>query len=249
MKIKECKDLIEISRKLIFFSSIIILLLLISILAWDIFTPGEILLPSKIIRVLSDAERLKEYILQYELFAPVVLFLIQLFQVILSPIPGNVTTVIGGSLFGIFYGLILNTLSIYTGSFIAFYLARKFGKPLVVRMVGESVYQKYNKIFEEKYIFSLFMIFLFPFFPDDALCLLTGLSSIPRNIFLILLIVGRFPGILIGTLVGSGLLELSLQGWIIIGILLLISLIVSIGYGKDIENWLYGKVLKKTGKE
>ena len=241
--------MVEISRKVIFFISILILLLLISILAWDFFTPGEILLPSKIIRILSDAEHLKEYILQYEIFAPLVLFLIQLLQVILSPIPGNVTTVIAGSLFGVFYGLILNTLSIYIGSFIAFYLARKFGKPLVVRMVGEGIYQKYNKVFEEKYLLSLFMIFLFPFFPDDALCLLTGLSSIPISIFLLLLVVGRFPGILVGTLLGSGLLELSLKGWIIIGILLLISLIISIGYGRELEKWLYSKVLKKANNK
>jgi len=239
----------KFGRRVILIISISVLFFLIGVLVWDFMTPGQILLPTRIIRVLSDVEELREFILQYDFFAPLILFLLQVIQVIISPIPGNVTMIIGGSLFGVYYGLLINTLSIYLGSIIAFYLGRKFGKPLVLRLVGEGVYQKYNKIFEEKYLVSLFMIFLFPLFPDDALCLLTGISSIPSSIFLLLLIVGRFPGILGSTLIGSGLLELSIREGVIIGILCIAGLIISIVYGRKIEDWLFRKVFKKKEKQ
>lgn len=239
----------KFGRRVILIISISVLFFLIGVLVWDFMTPGQILLPTRIIRVLSDVEELREFILQYEFFAPLILFLLQVIQVVISPIPGNVTMIIGGSLFGVYYGLLINTLSIYLGSIIAFYLGRKFGKPLVLRLVGEGVYQKYNKIFEEKYLISLFMIFLFPLFPDDALCLLTGISSIPTSIFLLLLIVGRFPSILGSTLIGSGLLEFSIREGVIIGILCIVALIISIVYGRKIEGWLFRKVFKKKGKQ
>lgn len=239
----------KFGRRIILLISITVLLFLIGILVWDFMTPGQILLPIKILRILSDVEELREFILQYEFFAPLILFLLQVIQVVISPIPGNVTMIIGGSLFGVYYGLLINTLSVYLGSIIAFYLGRKFGKPLILRIVGEGVYQKYNQIFEEKYLISLFMIFLFPLFPDDALCLLTGISSIPTSIFLLLLIVGRFPSILGSTLIGSGLLEFSIREGVIIGILCIVALIISIVYGRKIEGWLFRKVFKKKGKQ
>lgn len=238
-----------IRRKIIIIFSVCLLIVLTIILAYDLLTPGQILLPTKVIRVLSNVEELREFILQYEFFAPLIFFILQIVQVIISPIPGNVTMIIGGNLFGAFYGLILNTMSIYIGSIIAFYLGRRFGKPLVVRLIGEGIYEKYNKIFEEKYLISLFMIFLFPMFPDDALCLLTGISSVPTRIFLILLIVGRFPSILVSTLMGSGLFELTVRAGIIIGILFLLGFIISIAYGRQIEIWLYSKVFKKKEKQ
>ncbi len=239
----------KFGRRIILLISMTVLFFLIGVLVWDFTTPGQILLPTRILRILSDVEQLRDFILQYEFFAPLVLFLLQVIQVLISPIPGNVTMIIGGSLFGVYYGLLINTLSVYLGSIIAFYLGRKFGKPLVIRLVGEGVYQKYNKVFEEKYLLSLFMIFLFPFFPDDALCLLTGISSIPTSIFLLLLIVGRFPGILGSTLIGAGLLELSIREGIVIGILCVAVLIISIVYGRKIESWLFSKVFKKKEKQ
>ena len=127
-------------------------------------TEGELFLSTRVLRLLSDAEELREFILQYEFFAPLILFLFQLLQVIIAPIPGNVTIFIAGSLFGAWYGLLINTLSVYLGSLVAFYLGRRFGKPLILRLVDEETYRKYNRFFEKKYLAVLFLFFLFPLF-------------------------------------------------------------------------------------
>ncbi|HQD03276.1 MAG TPA: hypothetical protein PLF82_00850, partial [Halanaerobiales bacterium] len=67
-----------ISRKVILLVTILILLFLSGILIWDLVTEGELFLSTRVLRILSDVEELREFILQYEFFAPVVLFLIQL---------------------------------------------------------------------------------------------------------------------------------------------------------------------------
>ena len=152
-----------ISRKIILIIAIIILLFLSGILVWDYMTEGKLLLSTRVLRLLSDAEELREFILQYEFFAPLIHFLFQLLQVIIAPIPGNVTIFIGGSLFGAWYGLLINTLSVYLGSLVAFYLGRRFGKPLILRLVDEETYRKYNRFFEKKYLAVLFLFFLFFF--------------------------------------------------------------------------------------
>ena len=75
-----------ISRKIILIIAIIILLFLSGILVWDYMTEGKLLLSTRVLRLLSDAEELREFILQYEFFAPLILFLFQLLQVIIAPI-------------------------------------------------------------------------------------------------------------------------------------------------------------------
>ena len=233
----------EISRKIILIIAIVILILLSGVLIWDYMTGGKLLLSTRVLRLLSDAEELREFILQYEFFAPLILFLIQLLQVIIAPIPGNVTIFIAGNLFGSYLGLLINTLSIYLGSLIAFYLGRRFGKPLILRLVDEETYRKYNRFFEKKYLAILFLFFLFPLFPDDALCLLAGISSIRLQTFLFILIIGRFPGRLGGTLLWAVLFELSRRGCFRIVILFFFGLIIILIYGKQIEEWLYKKIV------
>jgi Uncharacterized conserved protein len=211
-------------------------------------TEGKLLLSTRVLRLLSDAEELREFILQYEFFAPLILFLFQLLQVIIAPIPGNVTIFIGGSLFGAWYGLLINTLSVYLGSLVAFYLGRRFGKPLILRLVDEETYRKYNRFFE-KNTWQFYSCSFFSLFPDDALCLLAGISSIPLKTFLFLLIIGRFPSIFTGTLMGSGLLELSVREWFIIAILFILGLILILVYGKKIEEWLYKRIVRTEVNE
>ena len=199
----------------------------------------------EIIRFFSEEDGLRLYVLKYGAWAPLAFFIIQVIQVIISPIPGQITLALGGSLFGLVRGLLLNFSAIIFGSIIAFMLARIFGKPLVIKMVGEDIFNKYAGYFNPKYIISLFLIFLFPFFPDDALCFLAGISTLPFPIFLLLVILGRFPGVLLATLLGAELISLTPAAWVIIGVFLVLLLVLVLKYHKKIEDWLGQRILPK----
>lgn len=196
--------------------------------------------------VLSDPETIKEYVLGFGILSPIILILIQALQVIIPPIPGMVTSLAAGALYGVIFGFLLNVFGVLLGSLVAFYLARKFGTPLVIKIVGKKVYNKYNYLVSEKYTIGLFILFFLPFFPDDALCLLAGISAMPFSLFLFLMIVGRAPGLFVSTLVGSGALTLSLPVWMLLGSLSLLVIILAIKYNRKIEHFIYRKVEEKA---
>lgn len=192
--------------------------------------------------IFSSSEAFKKYVTDQGVWSPFIFLVLQIAQVIISPIPGNITSLAGGAIFGGINACLLSTLAITIGSIIAFYLARIFGKPLVIKLIGESTFNKYNKIFLEKGKTTFFLLFLLPFFPDDALCFLAGLSKMPCKLFLIYTVIGRLPGIIFSSLAGAGAISLTASGWIIVGVLSAIVIYISIRYGKKIEETLYSKI-------
>ncbi|HEX2914466.1 MAG TPA: TVP38/TMEM64 family protein [Chloroflexia bacterium] len=216
---------------------IIGLALLLLVIAALYFLPSQ-LTSDWLGNTFSSAAALKEYILSFGPWAPLIFFLIQFVQVIVSPIPGSVTTLAGGALFGAIPSFLLSGSGTVAGSLVAFYLARIFGQKLVSRLVGKKIYERYNGFFSGKFVVGLFLMFIFPFFPDDALCLLAGLSTMRLGIFLLLQLLGRLPGVFLTTLVGSGVINLSLWQWIILGLLSLVVAAVYLKYSEQFENWL-----------
>jgi uncharacterized membrane protein YdjX (TVP38/TMEM64 family) len=168
--------------------------------------------------IISSQEKLQAFVERFDPYAPLVFFLIQALQVILAPIPGNVTALAGGALFGLWEGFIISTLGLLAGSCAAFGIARFYGRPLVERFVKPEIIDKYIDTLANKHFILLFLIFLFPFFPDDALCLIAGISALPFGVFFLLVVIGRPPGMFLSSLVGSGIAVVPWWGWLIIGV-------------------------------
>ena len=173
-------------------------------------------------------------------------FLLQVAQVLAAPIPGEVTSVAGGLLFGFWRGMALSILGIAAGSLIAFALARKFGRPLVVRLIGGAAVEKYMSAVDRHSTWLLFAMFLLPFFPKDALNYVAGLTGIGWPVFLLISLVGRLPGQVLSTLVGSGLVAVPWWGW---GIIILVSVglvYLSFRYSERIGDWITGILKRKS---
>ena len=77
--------------------------------------------------------------------------------------------------------------------------------------------EKYLPIIEEKQDMFLFLTMLFPFFPDDALCMLAGLTKIPLGRFVAIMALARPWGLVVAALLGSGSLSLPVWAWAVIG--------------------------------
>ncbi|GCE46407.1 putative membrane protein YdjX (TVP38/TMEM64 family) [Thermosporothrix hazakensis] len=200
-------------------------------------------------QIFSSLDSLRAYVQSFGAWAPLIFFLIQVTQVIVSPIPGNITTLAGGALFGIVPGFLLSGSAIVVGSMLAFYLARFLGHVFVIKLVGRKQYERYNSFFTGRYSLGLLIIFLVPFFPDDVLCLLAGLSAMPASIFFLFLLIGRLPGTFLTTLVGAGVLQLSLVEWIVVGVISLLVIVVIFKYGDRFEEWMGRKIKKLNNKE
>jgi uncharacterized membrane protein YdjX (TVP38/TMEM64 family) len=128
---------------------------------------------------------------------------LQALQVLVAPIPGDVTGLIGGYLYGPLLGTIYSTIGLTIGSWLAFILARIFGEPLVERAVRPEVLKKYDYVLEHQGVLVSFILFLIPGFPKDYLCYLMGLSHMKTSTFLIISTVGRLFGTILLSVCGS----------------------------------------------
>ncbi len=195
-------------------------------------------------QIFSSTEEMRAFVESFGAAAPVIFFLLQTLQIIAAPIPGNVMALVGGALFGFWKSFLITVIALVTGSSIAFLLVRLYGRPLVERFVKPETIDKYLDNGSKKYELFLFLLFLFPFFPDDALCFIAGLTGISYRHFLLIVIIARPPGMAFASLVGSGAIAVPWWGWVIIGIASAAFIFCSIRYGDKIENWLMNKIKK-----
>ena len=198
--------------------------------------------------IFSSSDALQDYISSFGIWAPAIFFTLQIIQVVISPIPGNVTTLVGGALFGFFPALIYSTIAIFFGSMLCFFLARILGKPLVYKLISPKVADKYLVVLAKKQRLTLALLFLFPFFPDDALCLLAGLTGYRTGWFAGMILITRPWGLIFSALVGSGTIVLPIWGWALLIALAGAVLILSVRFGNRIEDWLLEKVRSINNK-
>lgn len=192
---------------------------------------------------LTDRERVTQYIGSFGASAPLVFMAIQILQVIFAPIPGEATGFIGGYLFGAFTGCFYSTIALTIGSWLNFCIGRFLGKRWVRRIIPQAKLERYDYLVRHQGILVVFLLFLFPGFPKDYLCLIIGVSTMPMRVFLLLACVGRIPGTLMLSFQGALVFE---KNYLILGVILLINLIV-VYYGYRYRESIYRWVEKSNG--
>lgn len=145
--------------------------------------------------VINDTKRLQEWLQKSGAWMPILYILLQYLQVVILPIPTFVSTAAGVALFGPFKTLLFSYVGVVLGSFTAFYIGRKLGYKAVSWIVGEVELKKWQEKLKGKDNFFLTVMFLLPFFPDDVLCFIAGLSSMTDKYFFWMLLITRAIGI------------------------------------------------------
>ncbi|MFB6186718.1 MAG: TVP38/TMEM64 family protein [Halobacteriaceae archaeon] len=152
---------------------------------------------------LLDPVWLRQYIEGYGMFAPIVFILLQATQIVIAPIPGQILGFIGGYLFGTIPGVIYSLIGATIGSIIVFIFARRFGRSFIERFVIADTLSVFDTLIEKNGRFVLFVVFLVPALPDDAICAMAGITRIPIWQLVIISLVGRFPGYLMVSYAGA----------------------------------------------
>lgn len=152
----------------------------------------------------------QEWIGQFGVLGPAVFVLIQIIQVVVTPISHYTVGVIGGFLYGPWLGGLLNWIGRVAGHSIAFYLSRRYGRSLMNRFIDESTRQRFDRLVGGNnpgsvQLIILFLIFFLPFFPDDEISYIVGLSRMPFRSFIIAALLGHTGGALSLAYAGSGI--------------------------------------------
>jgi len=152
---------------------------------------------------LADASAVRAFLVQYGPWAPLVFVALQALQVVIAPIPAQILAVVAGYLFGPWWGTVYNMLGITIGSAVAFALSRRFGRAYVERIVHEDALETFDVVSDEYARLTLFVFFLLPGLPDDALCFAGGLTRVPLWQLVVIAVVGRTPGFFLANVFGD----------------------------------------------
>lgn len=188
----------------------------------------------------KDFEKIKEIILSTKQWGVIVFLLISILQIVILPIPAAITILIGVAIYGMFWSFVLSTVATYIGSIIAFALGRTFGKRLVYWIFGQEQTEKYAKLISSKGKGLFVIMLLLPFFPDDLLCMVAGISSMSKKFFLISMMITRPVMIAITAFFGSGKIipfnGWGIPVWIVLIAITIIILVITFIKSKNSKN-------------
>ena len=142
---------------------------------------------------IDSVASLQGYMLTFGMFAPLVLILLQALQVVVPVLPGFLGCAVGALLFGPMGGFWCNYIGISVGSIVSYFLARKYGKDIILLLFPQKEYDKWSEIIKKSksYGVFLFVATLLPFFPDDFLCYFSGLVKMEKRKFIWIILLGK----------------------------------------------------------
>jgi|SRR5687767_8159810 len=171
------------------------------VVVWLVVTDSPVI--RVIVRLYQDKHYLKETVRSWGWMAPLVFIVIQSLQVVISPIPGEITGPVGGALFGTMWGLIYSTIGLTIGTLVCFGLGRMWGEPLIRPWLSERNWHNLKFILEAEGAILCFILYVIPGFPKDIISYLFGMSPMPFWVFAIISTVGRVPGTWISSYFGA----------------------------------------------
>lgn len=201
-------------------------LLVAAIVAFVAFCALVIWLCMPLIDMLGDAEKqqaFQDWVESLGVWGVLVMLFIQVLQIVVAVIPGEVIQVMAGVMYGTLGGLALCLVGCVIASAAVFLLIRKCGRDFVIRFFGEDMLDRYSFLQDSSKLETLvFILFLIPGLPKDALTYIVPLSRINLATFLTLSTVGRIPGMVASTLIGS---SISSANWPLILVVFAVCLV------------------------
>lgn len=161
---------------------------------------------SEALKLIDDPKAINEYIKSFGAFGAFIFMGLQIFQVVIFFVPGEVIQTAGGYIFGTFLGTLYSIIGINIGSVILFYISRKFGAVFVHKVVPEKVRKPFEKLLNSKRInLIVFLIYVLPGIPKDSSIFLCALSKVTFLDFMIYSTLGRMPALIISSFYGANL--------------------------------------------
>ena len=163
------------------------------------------------IGIFASSDSFSEYILSLGIVAPLIFIAVQAIQVVIPILPGAIGCVAGVIAFGPVLGLLYSYIGISAGSIWVFLISKKYGLPVVKKLVNPKKLGKYLDWLDKGKKFDTFfaLAILFPFAPDDVLCYIAGLTKMKLKKFSLIIFLCKPPAIAIYSLVLAGMISFT----------------------------------------
>ncbi len=192
-------------------------------------------------RLASEPAKFRDVIQTYGYTGIFVFISVQIIQVVIAAIPGEVVQVAGGYIYGTWLGALYLIMGAIAGSVIAFYASRFLGYPLVKAFVSEEKLARFNFLLKsQKSEVIIFALYLLPGIPKDILTYIAGLTPVKPLNFLITSMVARFPALFVTAYIGANLEEKNYTRVIVLSSTAVILFFLGALY----KDWVIDKIHK-----
>lgn len=201
---------------------------------------------------IDSVEALRKYVESYGKNAVWIFIVLQFLQVVVLPIPAVITVAAGVLLFGAFKSAVYSCIGIIVGSLVAFFIGKVFGYKVAKWLVGKENLDKWLNVIKGKDKIILTFMFLFPFFPDDVLCFVAGITTMSPLFFIIMIFITRIISVFAScySINGSIIPFNTWWGLVLWGIFVAVTVVLAVliyKKGDKIERWF--KARKNIAKK
>jgi len=197
-----------------------------------------------LLRFFSSAQGLREWVLGFGVLAPLALLLLNIVQVVVAPLPGDVVNVLGGYLFGVWRGTAYGLIGVLCGAGLAFSLARYLGDPFLRLLFSDQQLNQWRGASRVNSISTWILVLILP--SGDVSYFIAGVAALPLGKFLLAVLITHVPTVFLGSLVGAQVL--TTHPSLILLAMAATLVVVSVGYlaRERIWGFLYKRVLRRV---
>ncbi len=130
------------------------------------------------------------------------LFVLLYAVITLFPVPKNLLSILGGLLFGMWWGLILVWGAAVLGAVAAFLIGRGLGRAAVEELTGARV-ARVDDVLSRHGLLSIIAVRLVPVLPFTVINYSAGLTAVPFSAYLLGTGVGMIPGTIAYVAIGA----------------------------------------------
>ena len=131
------------------------------------------------------------------------LFGMMIIQALAIPIPSELVLIAGGLAFEFPFGWLVGALGSIVAGVLSFYISRKGGRSLAIRLVGEKGIKFADNWFNRWGGWAILLGRFAPFIPFDAISYSAGLTTMKLKNFVIPTVIGTLPRTLFYTSLGG----------------------------------------------
>ena len=183
---------------------------------------------ASIFDLFSDPQAMREYIAAYGRLAPVISALLMIFQSVAAPLPAFLITFANGLLFGVWWGAALSWSSAMLGAALCFFIARYFGRPVVVKLVSEPALASSDRFFDRYGKHAVLIARLVPIISFDVISYGSGLTGMGFLGFWLATGIGQLPATILYSYLGDGATgTIKILFWVF-GIVIAISIVTAL---------------------
>lgn len=150
-----------------------------------------------------NLESLKQYILSFGIWAPIISFILMILQSVAAPLPAFLITFANAALFGWVKGALLSWTSAMAGAALCFYIARFLGRDTVEKFTSKFAIDSVDEFFNKYGKHTILIARLLPFMSFDLVSYAAGLTSMSFVSFFIATGIGQLPATIIYSYVGD----------------------------------------------